>query len=406
MTTLDAHLLALDMKTGAIVVGRDAGRLQERATPRRSRRSSSRTRSSSASPAASTASAASSTPTTRRPASAPGASTRFPVPASRATTRGPAIRGRRGGAGVWVTGAYDPELNLVYYGTGNPGPDYHSDSREGRQPLQRLARRARRRHRQAALALPVHAARRARLGLDAGADPRRPDHRRPAAQGRDVRQPQRLLLHARSGHRQGDRRASRSSTTTWAKEIGTRRPADAAAGPHARRKGRAHLPRHHRRHQLLAAVATIRTQRLFFVNAREVCATYYAWKPEYHAGRSLHRRRRAARARRRRSRPTARCARSIRRPASASGSSSYLTPSTAGLLTTASGLIFSGDNEGNLLALDSRTGKLLWRYQMGANLHGTSPTTYMLDGRQHLLVPAGTTLTAWALARRPPRATR
>ena len=75
----------------------------------------------------------------------------------------------------------------------------------------------------------------------------------------------------------------------------------------------------------------------------------------------------------------------------------YLSPSTAGLLTTASGLIFSGDAEGNLLALDSRDGKLLWRYQMGAAMHGTSPTTYMLDGRQHVLVPAGTTLTAWAL---------
>ena len=33
----------------------------------------------------------------------------------------------------------------------------------------------------------------------------------------------------------------------------------------------------------------------------------------------------------------------------------------------------------------------------GRNLHGTSPITYMLDGRQHVLVPAGTTLTAWAL---------
>jgi outer membrane protein assembly factor BamB len=60
-------------------------------------------------------------------------------------------------------------------------------------------------------------------------------------------------------------------------------------------------------------------------------------------------------------------------------------------------LIFSGDNDGNVLALDSRNGALLWRYQMGANLHGTSAITYMVDGRQHVLVPAGTTLTAWAL---------
>src|SRR5436190_10849735 len=38
---------------------------------------------------------------------------------------------KTGGAGVWTTGAYDPEQNLVFYGTGNPGPDYHSESREG-----------------------------------------------------------------------------------------------------------------------------------------------------------------------------------------------------------------------------------------------------------------------------------
>jgi outer membrane protein assembly factor BamB len=59
--------------------------------------------------------------------------------------------------------------------------------------------------------------------------------------------------------------------------------------------------------------------------------------------------------------------------------------------------LLSGDPDGNVLALDSRSGELLWRYQMGAPLHGTSPTTYMVDGRQYVLVPAGTTLTAWAL---------
>ncbi len=75
----------------------------------------------------------------------------------------------------------------------------------------------------------------------------------------------------------------------------------------------------------------------------------------------------------------------------------FLSPSTSGILTTASGLLFSGDADGNLLALDSRGGKLLWRYQMGATLHGTSPITYMIDGRQHLLVPSGTTLTAWVI---------
>jgi hypothetical protein len=54
-----------------------------------------------------------------------------------------------------------------------------------------------------------------------------------------------------------------------------------------------------------------------------------------------------------------------------------------------------------LLALNSRTGELRWGYQMGASLWGTSPITYMLDGRQVVLVPAGTTLTAWALSDQP-----
>ena len=36
-----------------------------------------------------------------------------------------------GGAGVWVTGAYDPELNLTYWGVGNPGPDFNAAQRPG-----------------------------------------------------------------------------------------------------------------------------------------------------------------------------------------------------------------------------------------------------------------------------------
>jgi alcohol dehydrogenase (cytochrome c) len=38
---------------------------------------------------------------------------------------------RHGGASVWVTGSYDSELNLTYWGIGNPGPDYNDDERPG-----------------------------------------------------------------------------------------------------------------------------------------------------------------------------------------------------------------------------------------------------------------------------------
>ena len=38
---------------------------------------------------------------------------------------------RTGGSPTWITGSYDPELNLVYWGTGNPGPDYNGEMRLG-----------------------------------------------------------------------------------------------------------------------------------------------------------------------------------------------------------------------------------------------------------------------------------
>jgi alcohol dehydrogenase (cytochrome c) len=41
----------------------------------------------------------------------------------------------RGGGAAWVTGSYDPALNLVFYGTGNPNPDYYGDDRKWRQPV-------------------------------------------------------------------------------------------------------------------------------------------------------------------------------------------------------------------------------------------------------------------------------
>jgi alcohol dehydrogenase (cytochrome c) len=38
---------------------------------------------------------------------------------------------RTGGSASWITGSYDPDLDLVYWGTGNPGPDWNGDVRMG-----------------------------------------------------------------------------------------------------------------------------------------------------------------------------------------------------------------------------------------------------------------------------------
>src|SRR5262249_25058535 len=38
---------------------------------------------------------------------------------------------RTGGAPIWMTGSYDPDLNVTYWGTGNPSPDWNGDLRPG-----------------------------------------------------------------------------------------------------------------------------------------------------------------------------------------------------------------------------------------------------------------------------------
>jgi len=74
--------------------------------------------------------------------------------------------------------------------------------------------------------------------------------------------------------------------------------------------------------------------------------------------------------------------------------------SISGILTTAGHLLFSADNSGNLLALDPATGKTLWHLNAGGKLDA-SPMTYQLDGRQYLLFAVQDILYAFAL---PPAA--
>src|SRR5437016_51144 len=60
----------------------------------------------------------------------PGHETWEPCPPNPATYCDPE-GWKHGGGSVWVTGSYDPALNLTYWGTGNVGPDYNPDQRPG-----------------------------------------------------------------------------------------------------------------------------------------------------------------------------------------------------------------------------------------------------------------------------------
>jgi alcohol dehydrogenase (cytochrome c) len=68
----------------------------------------------------------------------------------------------------------------------------------------------------------------------------------------------------------------------------------------------------------------------------------------------------------------------------------------AGLMTTASDLVFGGGREGYFYALDARTGKQLWRASLGGQVT-SAPITYRVGNRQFVAVAAGSALFSFAL---------
>jgi len=68
----------------------------------------------------------------------------------------------------------------------------------------------------------------------------------------------------------------------------------------------------------------------------------------------------------------------------------------AGIMTTASGLTFTGDGRGNVLALDTNDGKTLWHAGTGGDI-ASSPISYQLDGKQYVLTSSGGMMFAWKL---------
>jgi alcohol dehydrogenase (cytochrome c) len=71
-------------------------------------------------------------------------------------------------------------------------------------------------------------------------------------------------------------------------------------------------------------------------------------------------------------------------------------PPLAGVLSTAGGVVFSGTNEGNFFALDADSGKPLWDFNVGAGVRA-NPISYAVDGKQYVTISAGAVFFVFAL---------
>ncbi|HXD72146.1 MAG TPA: PQQ-binding-like beta-propeller repeat protein, partial [Vicinamibacterales bacterium] len=295
----------------------------------------------------------------------------------------------RGGAATWVTGSYDPELNLIYYGTGNPNPDYYGEERKGDNlyTCSIVALDADTGQLKWYYQFTPHDTH----DWDSGHVPVLADVQ---IGGRTQKA---VMVANRNGFFYALDRATGKlllakpfTSTKWAREVGP----DGRPIVLNEDGTKDCLPDFWGGTNFMPP-SFDPSLNLFFVTARETCVTYFAVKPEIKAGQVS-------------------VGGGVRRVADrifdygalraidpSTGERKwelrYTTPSLAGVMSTASGLVFAGDNEGNFNAVDARTGKPLWHYSTGASIWGAAATTYMLDGKQYVLIPSGTTLVAFAL---------
>ena len=78
------------------------------------------------------------------------------------------------------------------------------------------------------------------------------------------------------------------------------------------------------------------------------------------------------------------------------GTFQHTSPTWSGVLSTAGGLVFSGDAEGNFIAFDASSLKPLWHFQMGGAVYAP-PIAFALDGKQYVAIAAGSALYTFAL---------
>jgi alcohol dehydrogenase (cytochrome c) len=297
-----------------------------------------------------------------------------------------------GGAGTWITGSYDPTQNLIFWGTGNPSPDYNGDDREGDNLYSNSL-----------------------VALDADTGRLRwhfqytphdlhdwDSNQVPVLlEGVVAGRARKLVV---QGNRNGfyyvlDRETGEflSGTAytkqTWASGLDARgRPvrlpntAPSAAGTTV--------------YPGLAggtnwfSPAYSPLTRLFYMQTRaDYSQVFYKLKPEYQPGRHFegggtrdvegeqHGALKAFDA------VTGRLRWEF--PLHA--------PPSGGVLSTAGGILFTSSREGYVIALDATTGRALWRFNTGGQIHA-NPVTFEVAGKQHVAIAAGQSIFAFALS--------
>jgi alcohol dehydrogenase (cytochrome c) len=289
---------------------------------------------------------------------------------------------KTGAATTWLTGAYDPETNLVIWGTGNPGPDWNGDVRPGDNLYSDCV-----------------------IAVDADTGKLKwhfqftphdvwdwDSVQVPILTEGVVRgQKRKLLLWANrnSYYYVIDRTSGQFLhgkpfvKQTWSKGLDDKGRPIVIAGMKPSVEGTKVFPDIGGGTNWWSSSYNPQTN-LYYVAARESGAIFYKGEADFKEGTLFN----------------AGGARQI--PDDRFGAIRALEPTTgnlvwefklhrtpgAGILTTAGGIAFTGTSEGDLIALDAKSGKLLWRFRTGGSV-SSNAVTYLHEGKQQIAMAAG-----------------
>ncbi|MEO8520673.1 MAG: PQQ-dependent dehydrogenase, methanol/ethanol family [Acidobacteriota bacterium] len=303
---------------------------------------------------------------------------------------------RHGGASTWLTGSFDPELNLLYWGTGNPGPDYNGDVRPGDNlySCSLLALDPDSGTLKWHFQFTPHDSR----DWDATQIPVLVDA---AVSGRTRRL---VVVPSRNGFYYALDRATGEFLfakpfvrQTWAKEIdGTGRPV-LNPGQEPTPEGNESIwPGVDGGHNWMSPSYHPGTRLLYF-NAREERRRFFKTDaPEFRPGEAFFGGGGGGGARFRPEESWGTLIAMEPGTGEIRWEHRILTPPWAGVLSTAGNLVFSATPSGNVYALDARTGKELWNFNGGDRVFA-SPITFLSRGRQLVTIPIGDVLIAFGL---------
>ncbi|MGW0827855.1 PQQ-dependent dehydrogenase, methanol/ethanol family [Streptomyces sp. NPDC002845] len=284
----------------------------------------------------------------------------------------------RGGGNTWVTGTYDPELNLLYWGTGNPAPDFDGEVRPGDNLFTDSV-----------------------IAVDADSGRIRWHYQFTPHDLWDYDSNMEMILFEQDGRKllahfdkngyffvldRTDGALVRvtpfADRITWG-EISPSGDVTPAVYPDKEGEDVHFWPGPAGGKEWCHAAYSPRTD-MFYVPVQDVGATVTRRRREFREsipywGASV-------------TVDSADTSGQVKAFHAATGEEawrwSWHLPISASVLATAGDLVFCGTPSGEFNALHARTGELLWQFQTGSG-HHSSPTTYSIDGRQYIAVPVG-----------------